>query len=63
MEVSTRQVLAFHVGDHSQASAERLWANLPAAYREQAIFYPDQYAVYAGAFLQRDTAPSPSSPA
>ena len=27
---------------------ERLWANLPAAYREQAIFYTDQYAVYAG---------------
>ena len=48
MAASTRQVLALHVGDHSQASAERLWANLPAAYREQAIFYTDQYAVYAG---------------
>src|SRR5262245_38205436 len=48
MEASTHQVIAFHVGDRSQASAERLWANLPAAYREQAIFYTDQYAVYAG---------------
>ena len=48
MDASTRQVIAFHVGDRSQASADRLWANLPAAYREQAIFYTDQYAVYAG---------------
>ena len=48
MDDSTRQVIAFHVGDRSQASGERLWANLPAAYREQAIFYTDQYAVYAG---------------
>jgi insertion element IS1 protein InsB len=47
MDASTRQVIAFHVRDRSQASAERLWANLPAAYREQAIFYTDQYAVYA----------------
>jgi insertion element IS1 protein InsB len=42
MDASTRQVIAFHVGDRSQASGERLWANLPAAYREQAIFYTDQ---------------------
>ena len=48
MDASTRQVIAFHVGDRSQASGERLWANLPAAYREHAIFYTDQYAVYAG---------------
>ena len=48
MDATTRQVLAFHVGDHSQASAERLWANLPAGYREQAMFYPDQYTVYTG---------------
>jgi insertion element IS1 protein InsB len=25
-----------------------LWANLPAVYREQAIFYTDQYEVYKG---------------
>jgi IS1 family transposase len=48
MDASTRQVIAFHVADRSQASGELLWANLPAAYREQAIFYTDQYAVYAG---------------
>ena len=48
MEATTRQVIAFHVGDRSQASAEQLWANLPAVYREQAMFYTDQYAVYTG---------------
>lgn len=48
MDVSTRQVIAFHVGDRSQISAECLWANLPATYREQALFYTDQYTVYKG---------------
>jgi insertion element IS1 protein InsB len=48
MDASTRQVIAFYVGDRSQVSAEQLWANLPAEYRKQAIFYTDQYAVYAG---------------
>jgi insertion element IS1 protein InsB len=48
MEASTRQVIAFHVGDRSQDSAEQLWANLPAVYREQAIFYTDQYTVCKG---------------
>ena len=47
-DASTRQVIAFHVGDRSQDSAEQLWANLPARYREQAMFYTDQYAVYKG---------------
>jgi insertion element IS1 protein InsB len=46
MDATTRQVIAFHVGDRSQASAEQLWANLPAIYRDRAVFYTDQYAVY-----------------
>jgi insertion element IS1 protein InsB len=48
MDATTRQVIAFHVGDRSQDSAEQLWANIPAVYREQALFYTDQYAVYTG---------------
>ena len=48
MDAATRQVIAFPVGDRSQASAEQLWANLPVVYREQAMFYTDQYAVYKG---------------
>jgi len=45
---ATRQVVAFHVGDRSRTSAQQLWANLPALYREQATFYTDQYVVYQG---------------
>ena len=43
-----RQIIAFHVGDRSHESARQLWAHLPAVYREQAMFYTDQYAVYTG---------------
>ena len=46
MDRQTRQILAFHVGDRSRDSAKQLWAKIPAVYREQAIFYTDQYAAY-----------------
>jgi insertion element IS1 protein InsB len=48
MDTTTRQVIAFHVGDRSRKSAEQLWANIPAVYREQATFYTDQYEAYTG---------------
>src|SRR5262245_37580606 len=48
MDATTRQVIAFHVGDRSQDSAEQLWGNIPAVYQEKAMFYTDQYAVYTG---------------
>jgi insertion element IS1 protein InsB len=48
MDAKTRQVIAFHVGDRSRRSAKRLWAKMPAAYRQHATFYTDQYVVYAG---------------
>jgi insertion element IS1 protein InsB len=48
MDVKTRQVMAFHVGDRSRKSAKRLWAKIPQAYRQHATFYTDRYAVYAG---------------
>lgn len=48
MDTTTRQVIAFHVGDRSRHSAAQLWANIPAAYREQATFYTDQYEAYTG---------------
>ena len=37
MDVTTRQVLAFHVGDRSGQSASALWQRLPAVYQEQAL--------------------------
>jgi insertion element IS1 protein InsB len=48
MDITTRQVIACHVGDRSRQSAAQLWANIPAAYRAQASFYTDQYEAYNG---------------
>jgi insertion element IS1 protein InsB len=48
MDATTRQVIAFHVGDRSRKSAKRLWARIPGAYRQYAAFYTDQYVVYEG---------------
>jgi insertion element IS1 protein InsB len=48
MEATTRQIIAFHVGDRSRESGKELWANIPLIYREQATFHTDQYAVYKG---------------
>ena len=41
-------MIAFHVGDRSRKSAKRLWAKIPEAYRQHAMFYTDQYVVYEG---------------
>ncbi len=46
MDATTRQVIAFHVGDRSGQSAEALWEKIPTVYQEQATFYTDQYEVY-----------------
>jgi insertion element IS1 protein InsB len=48
MDATTRQVIAFHVGDRSGQSAEALWERIPTVYQERATFYTDQYEVYKG---------------
>jgi insertion element IS1 protein InsB len=48
MEATSRQVMAFHVGDRRRKSAKRLWAKIPHAYRQHAMCYTDQYVVYEG---------------
>jgi insertion element IS1 protein InsB len=48
MDATSRQVIAFHVGDRSRRSAKRLWTKIPHAYRQYALFYTDQYIVYEG---------------
>jgi insertion element IS1 protein InsB len=48
MAAKSRQVIAFYVGDRSRRSAKRLWAKIPAAYRQRATFYTEQYVVYEG---------------
>ena len=48
MDATTRQIMAFHVGDRSRDSANELWAKIPLVYREQAMFHTDQYDAYNG---------------
>jgi insertion element IS1 protein InsB len=48
MDAITRQIIAFHVGDRSRASAKALRAKMPLVYQEQAIFHTDQYDAYTG---------------
>lgn len=48
MDATTRQIIAFHVGDRSRESDKQLWDNIPKAYRTQAMFYTDQYDSYEG---------------
>ena len=48
MDATSRQIIAFHVGDRSDKSGQALWATIPLVYREQATFHTDQYAVYQG---------------
>src|SRR6266849_794232 len=49
LDATTRQVIAFPVGDRSRQSAEQLWQCIPAGYRKQAVFYTDLYEVHKGA--------------
>ena len=42
LDATTRQVIAFHVGDRSRRSAKRLWAKMPEGDRQHATFYTDQ---------------------
>jgi insertion element IS1 protein InsB len=48
MDVKTRQIIAFHVGDRSRKSARQLWGKMPKTYRRYATFHTDQYVVYKG---------------
>jgi insertion element IS1 protein InsB len=48
MDATTRQILAFHVGDRSGESGKALWATIPTVYPEQATFHTGQYDVYQG---------------
>ena len=45
---ATRQVLAFYVGDRSRQSARQLWRRIPAASRERATFYTDDWEADKG---------------
>jgi IS1 family transposase/transposase-like protein len=48
MDVASRQIMAYHIGDRSKNSAKALWEKIPEVYRQQAIFHTDAYAAYEG---------------
>ena len=48
IDVESRQVLAFYVGDRSRKSAQKLWQRIPKKYRQAAKFYTDDWEAYRG---------------
>jgi insertion element IS1 protein InsB len=48
MDVRSRQIITFYVGDRSRESARKLWESIPRNYREQATFYTDDWQAYNG---------------
>ncbi len=49
LNADTRQVVAMVVGDRSEDTARRLWAALPAGYRDRAIACTDFWSAYRAA--------------
>jgi insertion element IS1 protein InsB len=46
IDVTTKQIVAFYVGDRSASSAQELWRRIPTTYRACATFYTDGLAAY-----------------
>src|SRR5262249_20782105 len=46
IDVESRQVIAFSVGDRSSQSARKLWNKIPPEDREQAKFHTDDWEAY-----------------
>src|SRR5215510_11331578 len=46
MDATTRQIIAFHVGDRSRESTKALRASIPKVYQDHTTFHTDQYDVY-----------------
>ena len=53
MDISSRQIIAFHVGDRSRISALALWQSIPQSYRNNATFYTDGWQAYEGVIPQK----------
>jgi insertion element IS1 protein InsB len=51
LDVTTKQVITFYVGDRSASSARELWIRIPQVYRDHATFYTDGLAAYKTALL------------
>ena len=53
LDVKSRQIVAFHVGDRSGQSAKALWKSIPECYRKPATFYTDGWCAYEGVIPER----------
>lgn len=47
-DATTRQIIAFQVGDPRGQSVQALWQTIPSVYQTYALFYTDQDGVYTG---------------
>lgn len=59
LDVTTRQVIAFHVGDRSKESSRALWDKIPRRYRKNANFYTDLLDSYEDVVPKNQHKPSP----
>jgi len=48
MEIKTRQIMAFHVGNRRRKCAEQLWTKIPVADRELETCFTDRYEASKG---------------
>lgn len=46
IDVESKQIIAFYVGDRSRKSAGKLWKRIPLVYRQQANFDTDDWEAY-----------------
>ncbi len=53
LDVKSRRIVAFHVGDRSGQSAKTLWKSIPECYRNHATFYTDGWCAYKGVIPER----------
>ncbi len=49
LDVTTRQIIAFHVGGRGTKDAKELWNSIPSEYQIQADFFTDMHDAYRGA--------------
>jgi IS1 family transposase len=48
IDVESKQIIAFYVGDRSRKSARKLWKRIPLVYRQQSNFDTDDWEAYKG---------------
>ena len=55
LDVTTKQVIAFYVGDHWRKSANLLWKRIPHLYRDHASCATDDWEAHKGVIAEGGT--------